>query len=301
MIQRVYDPPSQPLKFLRGILRGNKIEGAASTFCTDDGRTKLWRPGKDILWDPVNRPAPYKCGGVRQAITSQKQPGVSSPSFGFDASTLSLFQLIHAGVIQTIHRNTVYTAVQSLYRLQRVVSETSMMMLAMDDTRFCMKDYLSKTISERWVLRFLTEDNKNNVWSTPRLFWRSCVAILRKTKVRILEGEREPKKAKTLKSAGKVMATKIKEIRPHFQKSSFTRTMRVSGIHVYTLVDGFGNIHRIRQTPGPSDLFLFPNLKERLDERRTRRGLQHTMPDPLSKRRNSHLGSAAGSQQLPTL
>lgn len=87
-----------------------------------------------------------------------------------------------------------------------------------------------KKITARWVPRLLTEDNKNNrvvdseavlaiLRRNPKEFFRRYITVdetwihyytpetKRQSQQWIFEGERAPKKAKTVKSAGKVMAT----------------------------------------------------------------------------------------------
>jgi histone-lysine N-methyltransferase SETMAR len=146
-----------------------------------------------------------------------------------------------------------------------------------------------KNISARWVPRLLTVDNKRNrkvvskallslMQRNPDEFFRRFVIVdetwihhytpetKKQSKQWIAKGEPCPKKAKTVKSAGKVMATvfwdargiifvdylekgktitgdyyaslldqpenKIEEKRPYLKKSSFIRTMPVF-THVY--------------------------------------------------------------------
>ena len=88
-----------------------------------------------------------------------------------------------------------------------------------------------KKMLARCVPRLLLKENKRIVWSTLRLVWRFSVAILtsfcvdtylwtkheytttlqtetkEQSKQWVFESERAPKKAKTVKSVGKVMTT----------------------------------------------------------------------------------------------
>ena len=110
-----------------------------------------------------------------------------------------------------------------------------------------------KKISARWVLRLLSEENKRNVWSNkailahfrrnPDEFPRRYIIVV-ETKIHhytpeikeqskqwVFGGKRAPKKAKMMKSVGKVMATVFRDARGIIYTDYFEKGQTTTGAY----------------------------------------------------------------------